>query len=141
MTKHNLHDFSQWLQAEIVELDGSDALDICGGAAVIVREARRIAQSLGYPDLVPRCTVDLLALSTARDILSRALAVIDPPNSGPLTVKQAAERLGVSPKTIYKLVASGKLRDQRIGRAIRINPRDLDGLNDTRETGFKHLRL
>lgn len=137
----NKHEYSQWLQAEIAELDGPDAPDICESAANVVREARRIAQSLGYPDLIPRCPVDLLALATARDILSRALAAIDPPNSGPLTVKQAAERLGVSPKTIYELVASGKLRDQRIGRAIRINPRELDGLNDTRETGFKHLRL
>ena len=70
------------------------------------------------------------------------MAVIDPPNAGPLTVKEAAERLGVSPKTIYAMIASGKLIAQRIGRAIRIRPADLDQLNDhPREASFKHLRL
>lgn len=43
----------------------------------------------------------------------------------PLTVKQAASRLGVSPETIYSLVESKKLRHQRVGRAIRIYPADL----------------
>ena len=138
----NLHEFSKWLSAEIAELNAPESdLDICEGAASVVREARRIAQSLGYPDLVPSCKTDLLALTTARNILSRALAVIDPPNSGPLTVKQAAKRLNVSPKTIYAMIEKGTLRCQRIGRAIRINPRDLDGLNDTRETVFKHLKF
>ena len=88
-----------------------------------------------------RCTVDQLAVSTARDTLSRALAAVDPPASGPLTVKQAAERLAVSPKTVYAMIEKGRLRCQRIGRAIRINPRDLDGLNDTEAPRYKHLRL
>jgi len=137
----NKHDFSKWLQATITEHDGPETFELCESAAIAVREARCTAQSLGYPDLVPRCPTDALRLSTAREILSRALAVIDPPNSGPLTVKQAAERLRVSDKTIYKMIDNGRLRCQRIGRAIRINPRDLDGLNDPPQTGFKHLRL
>jgi excisionase family DNA binding protein len=142
---NNLHSFSSWLQAEIAELNSQDAPDVCEGAAAIVREARRIAQSLSYPDLVPRCTVDMLAVSTARDILSRTLATIDPPNAGPLTVKQAADRLAVSEKTIYKMIKKGRLRCQRIGRAIRINTMDLDGLNDGLNTEtpqrYRHLQL
>jgi len=66
MNTHTLHGFARRLQAEIVELDAPEPDPaICEGAAAIVREARRIAQSLGYPDLVPRCTVDLLAVDGA----------------------------------------------------------------------------
>lgn len=46
----------------------------------------------------------------------------------PLTVKQAAECLAVSPDTIYTLCAAGKLRHQRVGKGrgtIRIAPDDL----------------
>lgn len=64
-----------------------------------LRTVPGLAQSLGYPDLVPKW----LALQVARDMLSRALAA-----SGPLTVKQAAER--VSPKKIYDPVEKGKIR-------------------------------
>ena len=133
-----LHSFSTWLQAEIVQLEAED-LDVCTGAAASVREARRFAQGLGCPDLVPPCRTSLLAVSVARDILACALATVDPPASGPLTVKQAAERLGVSPKTIYALIERGRLRCQRIGRAIRINPRELDSVGEDRE--YRHLRL
>jgi excisionase family DNA binding protein len=47
-----------------------------------------------------------------------------------LTVKQAAERAGVSPSLIYALVAEGRLRHIRLGRegrrgVIRIRAEDL----------------
>ena len=105
----NLHEFSKWLSAEITELTSPEPdLVICEDAADIIREARNIAQSLGYPDLIPPCTTRALALTTAHDILSRALATIDPPDSGPLTVKQVAKRFNVSTKTIYKMIEKGK---------------------------------
>jgi len=136
----NRHEFSEWLQATIAEHDGPETVELCESAAVAVREARCTAQSLGYVDLVSSCATDALRLSKARDILSRALAVIDPPSVTILTVKQAAERLGVKPSTIYAMVDKGRLRCQRIGRAIRISPRDLDSLSDTPQR-YKHLRL
>jgi excisionase family DNA binding protein len=139
MKTMNKHEFAQWLRTEIAELNAA-APDpaICEGAADVVREARRIAQSLGYPDLIPTCRTDFLALPVAREHLSRALAVMDPPTSGSLTVRQAAERLGVSPKTIYDLVEKGRIRCTRIGRAIRINPADL---NTQERPKDKHLWL
>jgi excisionase family DNA binding protein len=45
-----------------------------------------------------------------------------------LTVAQAAERLGVSPRTLYRLCEEGKLAHQHIGSGrgtIRIRPEDL----------------
>lgn len=45
-----------------------------------------------------------------------------------LTVKQAAERLNVSPDCVYQMVEAGKLRHQRIGKGrgtIRISAADL----------------
>ena len=135
----NKHEFSKWLRAEIQDLYHPDPdLAVHEDAASVVQEARRIAQSLGCPDLVPPCK-DLIALPCARQILSKALAVVDPPASGPLTVKQAAARLGVPPKTVYDLVEKGRLRCIRIGRAIRIQPNDLE--MGTAEPKYKHLRL
>jgi excisionase family DNA binding protein len=46
-----------------------------------------------------------------------------------LTVRQAAEALAVSPKTIYRAVADGRLPAERIGRAVRISADDLRGLH------------
>jgi excisionase family DNA binding protein len=137
MTKQ---EFSKWLRAEIQDLvhPEPELHTIFDDAATAVQEARRVAQSLGYPDLVPPCC-ESVSPHSAREILSRCLAVIDPPASGPLTVKQAAERLGVSPKTVYDLVEKGRLRCIRIGRAIRIRPADLE--MGTVEHTYKHLRL
>jgi excisionase family DNA binding protein len=137
MTKQ---EFSQWLRAEIQTLEPEPELGrpMFDDAATAVQEARRVAQSLGYPDLVPPCC-ESVSPHSARDILSRCLAVVDPPASGPLTVKQAAERLGVSPKTVYDLVEKGRLRCIRVGRAIRIRPADLE--MGTAEHKYKHLRL
>lgn len=67
-------------------------------------------------------------LSAAILTLAASLAGEEQADDKPLTVKQAAERLSVSPDTIYTLCASGKLRHQRIGAGkgtIRIFPADL----------------
>jgi excisionase family DNA binding protein len=141
MTKQlTKQEFSQWLRAEIQSLETEPELGQTPyyDAAIAVQEARRIAQGLGYPDLVPPCG-ELLPPPVAREFLSRCLAVVDPPASSPLTVKQAAERLGLSPKTVYDLVQKGRLRCIRIGRAIRIRPADLE--MGTVEHTYKHLRL
>ena len=48
----------------------------------------------------------------------------DPPDANWLTVTDVADELQVSPKSIYKQVASGKIPDNvihRVGRAIRIH--------------------
>ena len=42
-----------------------------------------------------------------------------------LSVRQVAERLGVSPATIYKLCEQGELPHARVANAIRIAPADL----------------
>ncbi len=50
------------------------------------------------------------------------------PDARPLTVRQAAERLGVSADTVYDLCKDGRLRCFRAGEGrgtIRIRPADL----------------
>jgi len=42
-----------------------------------------------------------------------------------LTVEEAARKLKVSPKTIYRAVEKGELRASRIGRTLRIRETDL----------------
>ena len=137
MTKN---EFSKWLSNTIAELHAEEAdHPLCEDAADYVREARRIAESLGWPDLIPPCKADAFDVTAARRRLAQALAVVDPPASGPLTVKQVAERLSVSPKTVYDMVEKGRLRCIRIGRAIRIRPSDLN--TEVETPHYKHLRI
>jgi excisionase family DNA binding protein len=132
-------EFSAWLKAEIAGLTHPEIDEaLCEEAAGTVAEARRIAESLGWPDLVPPMLARAISPPSARRLLSKALAVVDPPASGPLTVKQAAEWMGVSPKTIYDLVEKGRLRCTRVGKAIRIRPGDLEMGGEQK---YKHLRL
>ena len=43
-----------------------------------------------------------------------------------LTYRQAAKILQVSDRSVWTLVKSGELKSARIGRCVRIDPRDLD---------------
>ncbi len=43
-----------------------------------------------------------------------------------LTVKDVAQRLQLSPKSVRRLIDEGMLRDHRFGRAIRIAEEDLN---------------
>jgi excisionase family DNA binding protein len=63
---------------------------------------------------------------TGNEVAAAILAVGDNQPENALTPKQAAQRLGVSADKVYELCASGKLRSSKVGRAIRIQPRDLD---------------
>lgn len=63
---------------------------------------------------------------SAAAMLTLASALL--PASKPLTVKQAAERRGVSIDALYDLCRDGKLRHKRTGRKITIQPDDLDRL-------------
>lgn len=48
--------------------------------------------------------------------------------NGLLTVQQAAERLNVSKRTVYRLIESGEIFTQRYRNTIRIKPADLEQL-------------
>lgn len=67
-----------------------------------------------------------------------------------LSVTEAAARLGVSPLTVYRLCAQGKLTHHKVGsRAIRILPADIDAYQKGQAAGtdrppagrFTKLRL
>ena len=45
-----------------------------------------------------------------------------------IDVKRAATLLGVTPKTVMRLTAGGKLPVVRIGRAVRFEPEALEAL-------------
>lgn len=49
----------------------------------------------------------------------------DPVDNRLITLREAAERLAVSERTVRTLIAGGQLRRLRIGRAVRIDPSDL----------------
>jgi len=151
----NKQAFQTWLKATIAELNRLDAdpvdlpYHVFEEAADAVRQAGRQAALLGIASRCGDCDTPALALTTARDALAEVLAAVgsNRHSSGKselLTVQEAATKASVSPKTIYALVASGKLRCQRIGNGrgtIRIRPTDLDRVKEPETHGFKHLRL
>jgi excisionase family DNA binding protein len=48
-----------------------------------------------------------------------------------LTIKQAAEHLNVSERTVWRLIETCKLRARKIGRSTRIATEDLEKLIDS----------
>jgi excisionase family DNA binding protein len=58
----------------------------------------------------------------------------------PLTVAAAAKVIGVSVGAVYQLCREGKLKHQRIGRAVRIRPEDARAYSE-RQTGGPPGRL
>jgi excisionase family DNA binding protein len=126
----NVSEFRKWLRAEIAALDNppEDPLPICEDAARALKNARRIAIALELPDVAKVCekvTTPALALPIAQRLLTKCLTLLP---ADTLTVKEAAQRLKVSERTVYDLVRSGRLHAQRVGKgrgAIRIAPADL----------------
>jgi excisionase family DNA binding protein len=127
----NKTDFARWLETEFSELE-----TVCKyepdddyyqgiAAAETVETARRLACRFGVD---PGEEVQRVTPRAALAIIGRLLDHFTP-KPDLLTAKQAAERLGVSPRTVYDLCESGQLRCQRIGTGrgtIRIRPADLD---------------
>ena len=51
-----------------------------------------------------------------------------------LAVTDVAERLGLSPKTVRRFIASQQLPVHRLGRALRVSEEDLAAFVDRRRT-------
>jgi len=52
-----------------------------------------------------------------------------------VTYKQAEEVSGLSRTTLWKLLSAGEIKAARVGRAVRINRRSLDGYLDRATEG------
>ena len=59
-------------------------------------------------------------------------------NENYLTIDQAANKLGVHPKTIRRYINSGKISAQKISGSWRINPESLDVYIDSCESNSCH---
>lgn len=71
----------------------------------------------------------------ARDAREAAMTESLPIAERLLTKRQSAARAAVCERTIGSLIASGKLRCVRIGRAVRIDPRDLEAFIERAKGG------
>jgi excisionase family DNA binding protein len=138
-------EFRRWLRAEVATLGRwIDAPEIqenlFSDAASMIRNARRLAIALEQPAVAVICErikTPALALPKAQRILTECLNALQ---SDSLTVDEAAQHLGISQRTVYDLVRSGRLRAQRVGNGrgiIRIAPADLATIGPTRR--LRHL--
>lgn len=129
----------QWIKQQLAELGNLGEFDesTADDLRSVIREAERLAALEGLPDAVRAGQIRAGGISPAivRNTLYVCLAYIQAgqsasiPADGPLTVKQAAAFLNVSPKTIYAACESKALRHLRIGEGrgtIRINKADLE---------------
>lgn len=48
------------------------------------------------------------------------------------TIGRAADHIGKSTRTVYRMIHAGELRTIRVGRSLRIRPSDLDDYLDRR---------
>jgi excisionase family DNA binding protein len=124
-------------------------------AAKIAEEAGERAMRLGLPDLHTK-SLSLIGLADPLEVktfLAECVGACQAATEkdGLLTVAEAAARLGVSPRTLYRLCEEGKLPHQHIGSGrgtIRIRPEDVVALErKTTEHGkpkskvtLEHLR-
>jgi excisionase family DNA binding protein len=55
------------------------------------------------------------------------VAATDPYPASLFSVREVADRLGVHPETIRRLIRDGRLEAVRVGRVLRVEGRSLDG--------------
>lgn len=120
-----LADFARFLDKQIDYVDelklnfDEEIANTFGG---IVQEAARHAAGFGCPAVIMRRKIGPLLV---REVLGRyRLWVQQNRPEHDLSVDEAAERLGVSVKTIRLMVTDGRLRHHKVGRQIRITAED-----------------
>lgn len=135
-------EFQKWLKAEIAKLDDPEPEENqLYEAVAAIRNAGRLAIALELPEVAKICEgvrTQALRLPVAQRILTECLNAIE--DDDYLTVKEAADRLKCSERTVYDLVRSGRLHAQRLGKgrgAIRIASADLKNIGPVRH--LRHL--
>jgi excisionase family DNA binding protein len=100
------------------------------------RTARRTTSSTssdGPSSDDPAGSLEGLIRGIVREEIERALESA-PATDGLLTVAQAATRLGMSESFVRAAIRDGRLPAQRVGRAVRVRPADVDRLPRRRRT-------
>lgn len=72
---------------------------------------------------------------TAAAVLAAAEILDGQQQANPITPAAAAEILGVKVGKVYELCKAGKLRHQRIGRAVRLWPEEVKAFTERGTTG------
>lgn len=106
--------------------------EVYQAAGRIAEEAGERAMQLGLPDLHSK-SLPMIGFADPFEVktfLALCVQASQAPKDkdGLLTVAEAADRLGVSPRTVYRLCDEGKLPHQHLGSGrgtIRIRPEDL----------------
>ncbi|MEN6367592.1 MAG: helix-turn-helix domain-containing protein [Thermoguttaceae bacterium] len=68
----------------------------------------------------------ILVLADMRDAPTPDPIIVEPEECTSYDVKATAKRLGVTSKTIYKLILAGQLHSFRVGRSVRISISEID---------------
>ena len=135
-------EFRKWLKAEITKLDDPEPDEQqCYEALAAIRNAGRLAVALELPkvaEISDGVHTQAIALPVAQRILTECLNAIKDDDA--LSVKEAAERMKCSVRTVYEMVRAGRLHAQRLGKgrgAIRIASEDLQNIGPIRR--LRHL--
>jgi excisionase family DNA binding protein len=135
-----LHKQMRRLTAIYEQLDSEPMLvqEVYQAAGNIAEDAGERAMRLGLPGLHAKSLafVGLADPFEVKTFLSECVRACQAPKGEDylLSVAEAADRLGVSPRTLYRLCGEGKLPHQHIGSGrgtIRIRPEDLAAFERT----------
>jgi excisionase family DNA binding protein len=135
--------YRDWLHRQMVRMEPLD--DTPKPAETECEKVARVAGKLGARHglggaVVRRATTSEEVLRLLADCL-RLLNEAPEPEQDTLTVREAAQRLGCSERSLYDLVRHGRIGHYRVGRSIRFRPDDLaDYQQDSRvRPTFRHL--
>ena len=73
-------------------------------------------------------------------LIMRFVASVDPNRDELFSVRAVAQRLGVHPETIRRLIHDGRLEAVRVGRVLRIDPLAVQGFLDRQRVKPSLLR-
>jgi excisionase family DNA binding protein len=108
---------------------------------VDIQNAGRLGIALELPKVAEICDgihMEAIALNVAQRVLTECLNAIG--DDEYMTVKEVADKIKCSERTVYELVRSGRLHAQRLGKgrgAIRIASADLQNIGPVRR--LRHL--
>ena len=83
-----------------------------------------------------RCFLAVTGEPISAAILAAAEVFAGKQQTDPLTPAAAATILGVKVGKVYELCKSGKLRHQRVGRAVRLRPEDVKAYSERGTSGL-----
>lgn len=135
----NYAQFKRWLEKKRKELAyyGGYYEDYCiknHVAATIAIEASKLAVELRLPELMREWDERAEVLEVDQYLVECLAAIPEPKDKGVYSLEEAGQRLGVSRRTVSRLIDAGELECTRIGCRVTVTSKQLANYQESEET-------